>query len=77
MKITRETITTVMIDETNKLTEGDTCKFIANNACYFGEFMGVSKRGCLTFASTVGKLTEVFSIMPSSIKALQVIEHAV
>lgn len=75
MKIKREVVTSIMIDDSSKLSIGDTVKFFANNTCNFGTFVGVTKRGSLEFEANVDGVWFKFKVMPKSIDEIEVIEH--
>lgn len=75
MEVKKQIVTEVRIDENTKLEIGDVVKFIANNSCQFGEYEGITTRGCLRFKGTVGKSVIHFNIKPTSIKAIEIIER--
>lgn len=72
MKIKKNVITEVMIDDSTMLQVGDEVKFIANKVCYHGIFDGITERGSLKFHDTVAGESIVFNVMPRSIKAIEV-----
>ena len=73
MKIERELVVKVKIDDKTELKKGDKVKFIANNAAYVGKFVEVRPRGSLLFECDVADQSVVFGIMPNSIKAIEVL----
>lgn len=75
MEITKQIVTEVRIDAHTRLENGDTVKFIANNGCQMGEFVGVTSRGCLRFKGTVDKTVIYFNVKPTSIKAVEIVER--
>lgn len=77
MKIKREVVTSILIDDSRKLRVGDTVKFIANDICYFGTFVGLTTRGSLQFEADVDQHSITYSVMPKSIKDIEIIEHTV
>lgn len=75
MEIKKQIVTEVRIDENTKLEKGDVVKFIANNGCQFGEYEGVTNRGCLKFKGTVNKAVSYFNVKPTSIKHIEIVER--
>lgn len=73
MKILKEVVTSVMVDDETTLDIGDHCKFIANGTCNYGIYEGIGKRGGLTFSSSVHGIPVKFSVMPKSIVSLEIL----
>ena len=75
MKVIRETITKVMIDDENELVVNNTYIFIANGAVYIGKFIGVTQKGGLQFSYEFDKAGRVnYVVMPKSIKDVKIVE---
>ena len=75
MKVIRETITKVMIDDENELVVNNTYIFIANNAVYIGKFLGVTQKGGLQCSYELDKGGRVnYVVMPKSIKDVKIVE---
>ena len=69
MKVIRETITKVMIDDENELVANNTYIFIANNAVYIGKVLGVTQKGGRQFSYELDKGGRVnYVVMPKRIK---------
>lgn len=77
MKIKREVVTKVMIDDATGLKDGDTVVFIANGLCHIGVFKGITKRGCLSFEGNVKNEKVIYNIMPKSITVADILEHEI
>ena len=73
MKIEREVIIKVKINENTELKQGDLVSFIANGSSHIGSFRGISKKGALEFEYTVAGKEIKFNVMPRSIVAIEVI----
>lgn len=73
MKIEKELVVKVKIDENTELKKGDKVKFIAKNAAYIGRFVEVRPKGSLLFECDIAGSSVVFGIMPNSIKAIEVL----
>lgn len=72
--IEKEVITRIKLNNGKELCDGDFVKFIANGICQYGQFVGITKRGCLQFANEVGDVLAEWAVLPSSIQALEVVE---
>lgn len=73
MKISRETITRVLVDDKTELMTNDKVMFATDSLCLAGTFKGISKRGDLTFNAKVKDVEVTFNVKPSSIKALEIL----
>lgn len=73
MKISRETITRVLVDDNTELKTNDKVMFATDSVCMAGTFKGISKRGDLTFYAKVKDNEVTFNVKPSSIKALEIL----
>ena len=59
----------------NELVVNNTYIFIANNAVYIGEFLGVTQKGGLQFSYELDKGGRVnYVVMPKSIKDVKIVE---
>ncbi|MCQ2549901.1 MAG: hypothetical protein MJ134_07660 [Lachnospiraceae bacterium] len=73
MKIEREVILKVKINENTELKQGDLVTFVANGSSHIGCFRGISKKGALEFEYTVGETKIKFNVMPRSIVEMEVV----
>lgn len=72
MNITREVVTTVIMDDGNELKSGDLVEFVLKDGLVcIGIFQKVTKRGSLEFARKVGEDIYKFAVMPSSITEME------
>ena len=72
MRITREVVTTVTLDNGEELRAGDLVEFVLKDGFVcIGVFQKVTKRGSLEFARKVGEDIYKFAVMPSSITEME------
>lgn len=77
MKLVKEQLVKVMIDDNHALVKGDLVKFTDGKKGYLGKFIEVTKKGALAFELDLVSTSVVFNIMPASIVEMVVIEHDV
>ncbi len=72
MRITREVVTTVTLDNGEELKAGDLVEFVLKDGYVcIGVFQRVTKRGSLEFARKIGEDIYTFAVMPSSITEME------
>lgn len=75
MQIKKELLITAVDDNGQALEEGKTYLFdIEEGKSLCGKFVGITKRGALSFESLLSSVLVTFNIMPGSILAIKQVE---
>lgn len=75
MQIKKELVISAVDDNGQALVEGKTYLFdIEEGKSLCGKYIGITKRGALSFESLLSSVLIVFNIMPSSIMAIKEVE---
>lgn len=67
MKINKEVVTTVLTEDNQELHIGDTVIFNSEERCFAGKYLGITRRGSVSFEGLVGDTKVIFNVMPRCI----------
>lgn len=77
MEIKKETTIIPMTTDNKPLHEGDKVVFTAEDKCFCGKFLGISKKGAVMFEGIIAGEKVTFNVMPRSIKHIYLAEITV
>lgn len=73
MEIVKETLTKVMTTDGREINVGDRVVFNADNKCFIGDYIGITKRGAVSFKGVIDSSDVTFNVMPKSIKEIYIV----